>query len=136
MEKVEQRLSSLSQSFKTLEDSLKIIKKPEYKDIYHFLRDSVIQRFEYSIDGFWKFLKIYIQENKNIQIDFANPRETLRTSLHMNILDEKDFKILLEGMRHRNLTSHIYNEKRAEEIFQEIPRYHKTMKRIIENIKL
>ena len=49
MAKIELRFNSLTQSIKTLKESLDVIQKPEHKDIYHFLRDSVIQRFEYSM---------------------------------------------------------------------------------------
>jgi len=136
MEKLELRLESLAQAIKTLEKSLEVIQKPQHDELYIFLRDSVIQRFEYSIDGFWKFLKLYIQENQHIVIEFANPRETLRIASTLNILTPEDMDILLKGVRHRNLTSHIYNEKRAEEIYSAIPQYHKVMKKIVKNIQL
>ena len=41
------------------------------------LRDSAIQRFKYSIDSFWKFLKLYIQDHLKMSVESAAQAHTL-----------------------------------------------------------
>ncbi len=50
MEKLKIQYKSLCDALETLHTSLKTIEMPEYAQIYDQIRDSVIQRFEYSIE--------------------------------------------------------------------------------------
>jgi len=100
------------------------------------MRDSAIQRFEYSIDTFWKFLKIYLQEIKKIDIEGSSPRSILRQSLHNQIINEDEFNTLISGIVDRNLTSHSYNEELAEKIIQHLPLYYSKMNTILQRIQI
>ncbi|MCK5632567.1 HI0074 family nucleotidyltransferase substrate-binding subunit [bacterium] len=134
MEKIDLRLESLTKALKTLNKALIAIKDPKYKKIHEILRDSAVQRFEYTIDSFWKFLKLYLQEKINIDVSAANPRETLKTALSAKVIIQEEYELLLKGLRHRNLTSHIYDEERADEISKHIPEYYKIMLKVIQKL--
>lgn len=58
MEELKIKKDILLQALSTFEESLEIMNNPKYEEIYETTRDSAIQRFEYTIDSFWKFLKI------------------------------------------------------------------------------
>lgn len=58
MEKLILRRSVLEKALKTLEKSLEKLDQKKFTD-YEELRDSIIQRFEYSVDTFWKYLTIF-----------------------------------------------------------------------------
>ena len=60
MEIVKIRYQALQKALLTLESGLDIFddKEAESREIHGLMRDGIIQRFEYSIDSFWKFLKI------------------------------------------------------------------------------
>lgn len=65
MERLKLELIQINKALKTLETSFLVLKKlSETKNTDFILaaEDSIIQRFEYCYDTFWKFLKIYLVE--------------------------------------------------------------------------
>ena len=96
---------------------------PQYienpKDI--ILRDAMIQRFEYSTEAFWKYLKAYLSIEHNLSAN--SPREVIRTGFKAKIYDEQTSNDLLQMLDDRNLTSHTYVEELAESIAGRIPFY-------------
>ncbi|MDB3957873.1 nucleotidyltransferase substrate binding protein [Opitutales bacterium] len=85
------------------------------------LRDALIQRFEYSTEAFWKYLKAYLQTEHNLSAN--SPREVIRTGLTAKLYSEEISKELLQMLDDRNLTSHTYVEELAESIAGRIPSY-------------
>lgn len=86
----------------------KAISQP--KDEY--VRDSVIQRFEFIHELALKMLKLRLEQ----EYVFANtPRETMRASLQAGFIEDGNAWTDLQKMR--NLTSHTYNEELAEEVY-------------------
>ncbi|PCJ25116.1 MAG: nucleotidyltransferase [Rickettsiales bacterium] len=84
-----------------------------------FLIDASIQRFEYSIELFWKFLKKILQrEGRPVQL----PREILKESFQAHLIDNE--QIWIDMLIDRNQTSHTYNEDLADEIYQRIKTTH------------
>ena len=89
------------------------------------LRDAMIQRFEYSTEAFWKFLKAYLLTEHNLSAN--SPRDVIRTGLKAKLFSEEISKELLQMLDDRNLTSHIYVEELAETIAGRIPAYSNNM---------
>ena len=89
------------------------------------LRDAMIQRFEYSTEAFWKYLKAYLSTEHNLSAN--SPREVIRTGLTAKLYSEEISKELLQMLDDRNLTSHTYVEELAESIAGRIPAYSKNM---------
>ena len=58
MEKLIQRRDVVIKTLDTLEKAIEKLNDPKRKEDYESFRDSLVQRFEYSIDNFWKFFKI------------------------------------------------------------------------------
>jgi nucleotidyltransferase substrate binding protein (TIGR01987 family) len=73
-----------------------------------FIRDSVIQRFEFS----WKMLKLRLSY---LGIEALNPREVIRQSLQSGLIE--DGNAWSEAQRQRNLTSHTYDESLSIVVF-------------------
>ena len=86
----------------------------------------MIQRFEYSTEAFWKYLKSYLSTEHNLSAN--SPREVIRTGLKAKLYSEEISKELLQMLDDRNLTSHTYVEGLAETIAGRIPDYSKNMK--------
>jgi nucleotidyltransferase substrate binding protein (TIGR01987 family) len=83
-----------------------------------FLRDASIQRFEFTFELFWKNLKAAAEE---AGLAAVSPRDSLRMAFRLGLIDEDPaFFRMIED---RNLTSHAYREKTAEEIYSRLPRY-------------
>jgi nucleotidyltransferase substrate binding protein (TIGR01987 family) len=77
-----------------------------------FIRDSVIQRFEFSWELAWKMLKLRLSY---LGIEALNPREVIRQSLQAGLIE--DGNAWSEAQRQRNLTSHTYDESLSIVVF-------------------
>lgn len=76
-----------------------------------FLRDSIIQRFEFTCELAWKTIREY-ELLQGLRLD--TPREVLKRAFKIGvILDETGWLTLLQD---RNNTSHLYDENAAVEI--------------------
>lgn len=84
------------------------------------LRDGVIQRFEFTTELAWKSAREYLLSEGETDINSPKPvmRAALRTDL---ITDEQGWIKILDD---RNMTSHIYDEEEAQEIFERIRTKH------------
>jgi nucleotidyltransferase substrate binding protein (TIGR01987 family) len=108
-------------------------------DADNIVRDSVIQRFEYTIEMFWKALK-HLLEDKGKLVNL--PRDVLEAAYAQGWIDDSDDWLMM--MKDRNETSHTYKEKVAVEIYKHIKAnfiilektYNKLHKEFIENINL
>ncbi len=77
-----------------------------------FIRDSVIQRFEFSWELAWKALRLKL-EMEGILVN--TPRETWQEALQAGLIE--DGNAWSEAQKKRNLTSHTYDEKLADEVY-------------------
>ena len=96
------------------------------------LRDALIQRFEYSTEAFWKYLKAYLQTEHNLSAN--SPREVIRTGLTAKLYSEEISKELLQMLDDRNLTIHTYVEELAESIASRIPAYSKNIEKVMQQL--
>ena len=93
------------------------------------LRDAMIQRFKYSTEAFWKYLKAHLQTEHNLSAN--SPREVIRIGLTVKLYSEETSQELLQMLDDRNLTSHSYVEELAESIAHRIPDYSKNMSEVM-----
>jgi nucleotidyltransferase substrate binding protein (TIGR01987 family) len=138
MEELKQKYDAVSKALYSLKKALDRLHKEQAQDIldYEITRDSVIQRFEYSIELLWKFLKQYIFKTHAIELETGSPRIILREALSCGILTQEQFDLFIEAMSNRNLTSHTYNEFLAQEIVERIPDYYIFMKSVLDSIRI
>jgi nucleotidyltransferase substrate binding protein (TIGR01987 family) len=134
MEKLTLKYGTITKALNTLNKSLTKLKNKKFDD-YEELRDSIIQRFEYSTDTFWKYLNEYLKSKFKVKIPAPRPKLVLQECLDVDLISKDEFEICIAIISDRNETSHGYNEKLAEEICQEIPKYYETMNKIIQRIK-
>lgn len=77
--------------------------------------DACIQRFEFTIELFWKFLKKILENQGKIVVQ---PKMVLKEAFASRLItDEEAWLSILED---RNATSHSYNQDLADEIYQNI----------------
>ena len=77
--------------------------------------DACIQRFEFTIELFWKLLK-RILESKGQEATY--PKDVLREAFKGMLINEED--VWLQMLEDRNKTSHAYNQDLADEIYNHI----------------
>lgn len=80
--------------------------------------EATIQCFEFSFELFWKTLKILLQEEG---IQAKSPKQVLSEAYTLGLINENDSWVAL--LDARNLTSHIYNEQKAKEVYERIKKY-------------
>lgn len=78
-----------------------------------FIRDSVIQRFEFCWELAWKTLKLRLEF---LGVIAANPRDVFKEALVAGLIH--DGNAWSEAQRMRNLSSHTYDEKLAEQVYE------------------
>jgi len=78
-------------------------------------KDGVIQRFEFTFELLWKTLKSILEYNG---IECYSPRNCIKEAFKSNLIDDNE--IILDMLEDRNLSSHIYDQKTSEEIFNRI----------------
>jgi nucleotidyltransferase substrate binding protein (TIGR01987 family) len=82
-------------------------------------RDGVIQRFEFTFELLWKTLKAIL----NYQgVECYSPRDCIKKAFRHGIID--DDEIFLDMLEDRNLSSHVYDEETAKEIFERIKKFY------------
>jgi nucleotidyltransferase substrate binding protein (TIGR01987 family) len=74
-----------------------------------FIRDSVIQRFEFSVELSWKTAK------KIMGTATMAPKDVIREMSQAGYI--ADPELWLEAIDMRNLSSHTYKEKLAEQVY-------------------
>ncbi|MHB1679692.1 MAG: HI0074 family nucleotidyltransferase substrate-binding subunit [bacterium] len=127
------KFNDFSASLKKFKEAYeKTIANIENSD-YFFFRDSSIQRFEFTVEIFWKLLKNILQDNEGI---FCNsPKSCVREFFALGHIKESNTKILLEMLDDRNLTSHTYHEEIAEIIFLKFKNYINNLEYFLDEIK-
>lgn len=84
------------------------------------LRDSVIQRFEFTVETCWKFYKEYFDY---LELNLQSPKAVFREMLKFHILTEEEVVTALKMLESRNLTSHTYKEELAIEVAEKVVGY-------------
>lgn len=74
-----------------------------------FIRDSVIQRFEFCIELAWK------TSRKIMGTSATAPKQVIREMAQNKLIN--DVEIWLRAIDERNLSSHTYNEDLAEKVY-------------------
>lgn len=136
MEILKVRRDAVEKALGQLKSSLDDVNKEEFEKIYDKLRDSVIQRFEFCVDTFWKFFREYLEWKTKIVIKPVSPRPVFREAAAAGFINVEELKLFMEIIEDRNLTSHTYNEELAEEISQRIAKHHEMMIIILNRCEL
>lgn len=98
-------------------NSLKIAQEEYLKEKNEFVRDSVIQRFEYTYALAVKFIQRYIELNIPNQDDINSFtfNQLIRQANEMGVL-KNNLENWIIYRQMRNITSHTYDEEKAEQV--------------------
>jgi len=84
------------------------------------VRDGVIQRFEFTVELAWKSLREYLI-NQGFE-QHNSPKAVMQEAFTANYISDEESWINI--LNDRNLTSHIYDDTTAEEIYNRIVNKH------------
>ncbi|ADQ07634.1 nucleotidyltransferase substrate binding protein, HI0074 family [Caldicellulosiruptor hydrothermalis 108] len=108
-ERIVEKYEDFKTALKRLEEGISI--QPD-KDI---IMDGAIQRFEFVFELSWKLMREYL---KYTGLEINNPRTVIKYAYQNGIIEDGDK--WLKMLSDRNMTSHLYNQKMAYEIYQNI----------------
>ena len=116
-------------SLRSLE-TLKIILEEPYSVI---VRDATIQRFEYTFEALWKFIREYLKEKEGIICN--SPKACFKEMFSLGFLTEESCVDCLKMTDRRNDTSHTYKEEVAQTIYNETKSFFSLMKILLDKFK-
>ena len=79
--------------------------------------DGTIQRYEFTFELAWKTMKDYLEYNGIVE-DVASPRSIIQQAFASKVID--DGETWIEMMLARNSLSHLYDEEKSREIYNNI----------------
>jgi nucleotidyltransferase substrate binding protein (TIGR01987 family) len=122
-----QRFANYQKALGQLDDALKV-KNPTLLE-----RAGIIQMFEFTSELAWNTLRDFLQ-NQGIN-DITGSRDAIRKAFKHGIIEDgTNWMKMLES---RNLTSHIYDEKVAESILQDVKNiYHQLFKELQDTLQI
>ncbi len=109
-----------------LGETLEKISQKSWEDEY---RDAAIQRFEFCIELYWKVLKEILAQEEIVAV---TPREVLSGAYQIDLIEGE--KVWLAMLKDRNLSSHLYQEEMADQIFQKIKLYYPIMRKNLDEL--
>ena len=127
-----QFMSNIELAIKNLERAINRLEELVNKSIVDdIVIDATIQRFEFTFELFWKTLKKVMYSEG---IETTTPKDTLSKAYENKWITKGD--VWLQMLKDRNETSHVYNEKKAREIYQHIHDYFPELKKTFLELKI
>ena len=106
------KAANLEKAVQRLQETIKEYKETKSDSV----RDGGIQRFEFCMELSWKTTREYLLDQGFVDIN--SPKAVMREAYSYGILNDEG--IWINALTDRNLTSHVYDEKVADEIFSRI----------------
>ena len=119
MDKLHEKYNRLTDAVSRLREALDDYKKYPLDSV----RDGTIQRFEFCTELAWKTMREYLLDQGYTNIN--SPKEVIKQAFAFGMI--KDNKEWVDLLNDRNLTSHVYDEVTAKEIFERIENRHLTL---------
>lgn len=105
----EQRFSNYQKALQQLQEAVDLLKA---RDLSNLEKQGMIQAFEYTHELAWKTLQDFLKSRGNS--DIYGSRDATREAFQLGLIE--DGEIWMKMIQSRNLTSHVYDEKTAEEM--------------------
>ena len=119
MERLTRRLRDAESALARLGEVMKIERPTDVE------RDAAIYRFEFTFETVWKAAQRYLAVME--QIEVGSPGAVIRACRESGMGDEDSAEARLRAVEDRNLTSHMYSEALAQEIFARLPAHRDTL---------
>jgi nucleotidyltransferase substrate binding protein (TIGR01987 family) len=130
-------LSALEKAIKQLEKSLSFSASDLAKqdlEIFQQFRASSIQSFEYTFEIAIKMIRRQLEliESSSELVDQLSFKDLIRTAAERGLLN--DPLAWFAFRERRNITSHTYDEKKAEQVFTDLPKFLSEARNLLEKL--
>lgn len=133
--KLQNKYQNLCKAVARLQEVIEQVEKSEFDDslMNEIMRDSLIQRFEFTYELAWKTLKEYLTYS-GFKHE-STPRSIFKTAYQNDITDSQES--WLSMIKDRNVASHEYNDDYIDQVAERIKSlYIKEFLSLIEKIKI
>ena len=110
-------MKRLNERYQDYEKALKRLKEAFLEQPTPLIIDGTLQRYEFTFELAWKTMKDYLEYN-GISDNIASPRNIIQSAFQSRIIKNGD--IWIEMMLARNELSHLYDEDKSREIYNNI----------------
>lgn len=124
--KVKESIGNLERAIRRLEEAVAVETSNE------LAIDGTIQRFEFAFELLWKTLK-RIFEFEGKELSSSLPGDVLKECFAQGWLHDET--LWQEMRKSRNMTSHVYDEEMAKDIYAKIMIYTPAMRQLLEFLK-
>lgn len=137
MEGLEKRYSSAQNAIVRLGESMERLRRDEKSSDREAFRDSVVKRFEFTYEAFWKFLRAYMGQKLMLETSLlSNARLVFQKARTEKLLSETEFAMCIRMIEDRNQTSHTYDENFADELVERVSGYIRIMAALLARVEL
>lgn len=126
-------MERLSLRYQDAQRALNTLKEITEEPFSVIVRDATIQRFEYTFEAFWKFIREYLKEKEGLVAN--SPKACFKEIFTLGFAGEEETVELQEMTDKRNDTSHTYKEAVAQSIYEKIKDYALLMERVLAKFK-
>ena len=128
--KLNQKSVELRQAVKTFEKSMNI-DLTQFKDEIELdtIKSGQIQKFEYTIELLWKFLKSYLRIEKGI--DAQGPKDVFREFGKFNHFSPDEISHFISMIDDRNKIAHEYKDYIMEVIYPDLKRHQLKISKVL-----
>lgn len=117
--------TALDSALKKFEEAIQKVTVSELE------RDGVIQRFEYTFELCWKSIRKLLLELGRESVSFS-PKPIFRDAHQEQLISDID--IWFQFIDARNRSSHTYNKKTAQQVFNDIQDFGIHARKLLENL--
>ena len=107
----------LNERIENFEKALAKLKQAFLEEPTELVIDGTLQRYEFTFELAWKTIKDYLEYNGIIS-DISSPRNVIQQAFQSKIIKNGD--IWIQMMLDRNLLSHLYDEQKSREVYENI----------------
>lgn len=126
MARVSQRLEDATHALDRLEEAAYLEHPSDLE------RDGAIQRFEFTVEAFWKAIQAYLLDQEGVEC--GSPKHCVRALGESGYASAIEVSALLAMVDDRNLSSHTYREKLAREIFSRVASHQQQMAAVLKRL--
>lgn len=133
-QKLTRKYNELIKAFDSFSGLLKIdLSKYETEQEVDGLKNGQIQKFEYTVELLWKFLKSYLYEEKGTIV--SSPKDTFREFAPHTQLSPNEISQLIEMINDRNKIAHEYKDYIMEVIYPQLAQHEVMISKVIKILK-
>lgn len=134
-EKANKALASLEEAISLMRKYEKAYKENPTHEIeleYRAYLDSVLKQFEFTSNTVWKYLKFFLEAHFGVVHN--SPKLVIRECFRNNLIAKQEVHLAFNIITVCKMSSYIYWDEIAEEIWNYIPNYYNLMHKMLSDM--